>query len=44
MKKDNKPQEQKPQENLKKEELKEEKKHIKNDKNFLKVIKRVAGR
>ena len=45
MKKDNKIQEQKTQENPKKEELKEaETKHIKKDENFLKAIKRIAGR
>ena len=45
MKKDNKTQEQKPQENPKQEELKEaETKHIKKDENFLKAIKRIAGR
>ena len=44
MKKDAK-QEQKPQENSKQEELKEVKiKHIKKDENFLKAIKRIAGK
>jgi hypothetical protein len=44
MKKDTK-QEQKPQGNPNKEELKDaETKHIKKDENFLKVIKRIAGR
>jgi hypothetical protein len=45
MTKDNKIQEQKPQENPKKEELKEvETKHIKKNENFLKAIKKIAGR
>lgn len=44
MKKDTK-QEQKPQESPKQEELKEvETKHIKKDENFLKAIKKIAGR
>lgn len=44
MKKDIK-QEQKPQESPKKKELKEvETKHIKKDQNFLKAIKKIAGR
>ena len=45
MKKDDKKDVQKPQENPNKEELKEdETKHIKKDENFLKAIKRIAGR
>ena len=45
MKKDTNPQEQKPQESPQKEELKEaEIKHIKKDENFLKAIKKIAGR
>jgi hypothetical protein len=45
MEKDTNPQEQKPQESPKKEELKEvETKHIKKDENFLKAIKKIAGR
>ena len=45
MKKDNKKEMQKLQESDKKEELKEaEIKHIKKDENFLKAIKRIAGR
>ena len=44
MKKDTK-QEQKPQENPQKAELKEKAiKHIKKDENFLKAIKKIAGR
>ena len=44
MKKDTK-QEQKPQENPKQEALKEaETKHIKKDENFLKAIKKIAGK
>lgn len=45
MKKDNKIQEQKSHETPNKEELKEvETKHIKKDENFLKAIKKIAGR
>jgi hypothetical protein len=45
MKKDNKLTEQKPKQAPNKEALKEvETKHIKKDENFLKAIKRIAGR